>query len=109
MLWQTVKSYWRGIVVTLGGISAVLGALWAGSGFVFAADDYKEAVDNTIVLAQTNEKSLEQLVEIQQAAAREKEADLKARLAVYRERAKLCMAEKLNDPALCAEAYEALR
>jgi len=109
MLWQTIKSYWRGITKTILASSALLGVLWAGSGYVFAIDDYKEDVDETIVLAQTNEKSLEQLVEIQQAAAREEEADLKARRAVYRDRAKQCMAGKLNDPALCAEAYEALK
>jgi len=91
-LFELLKEYpgrTASVVVT------VVIATWAIGGWVWDADDCH---------AQTkeNEKTIVELVEIQRAVAREREADAIIAKQVMEERKRLCTAKILTDKALCA-------
>jgi len=109
MLWQTIKAYWKGITTIVIGGGALLGTLWAGSGFVFAMDDYKEDVDETIVLAQVADQKADQALEWQRLQMEREKMAAREERKKWRSILKLCMDGTIKDKKVCAEATAALK
>ena len=105
MLWRTIQEYWRGITKTIVGSAALLGAVWGLSGYVFAADDYKEDLDETIVLAQVADKKADEALEWQRLQMEREKIAAREQRKYWRSILKMCMDGTIkSDSPQCNEA-----
>ena len=97
----TARAYWKRITAVAASVIAVVGLCWGGGEKIVQADDWIDEAKASHQITQINEKTIGQLVELEQQRAIAAEADLKARRAVIQERVRLCAAGKLRDKNLC--------
>jgi hypothetical protein len=109
MIWQKVKAYWRLITATSVGVIALATAAWTASGYVFAVDDWKEGVDEAVVVAQVADTKADQALEWQRLQMEREKTEARAERKKWREIVKLCMDGTIKDQKVCAEAMAALK
>ena len=110
MIWQTVKSYWVRIAGGLVSAGAVLGVLWAGSGFVFAADDRIEKWDANCIVAQVAKDQSDEALEWQRMQMEREKTEAREQRKYWRSILKMCMDGVIkSDAPQCNEARAALK
>ena len=109
MIWAKVKVYWRSIIATVIGIGALLGAVWTITGPVFAADDWKEKVDASCVVAQVAKDQSDQALEWQRLQMEREKTEAREERKKWRAIIKMCMDGTIKDKSVCAEATAALK
>jgi len=109
MIWQTIQSYWKSISVVSATGMAILGALWAGSGYVVQADDRIEKWDKACVTAQVAKEQSDQALDWQRLQMEREKAEARSERKKWREIVKLCMDGTIKDQKVCAEAMAALK
>ena len=109
MIWRTAKAYWKRITGTILGAAALLGAIWALSGYVVQADDKIDQWDQACVVAQIAKDQSDEALEWQRLQTERERAEAKQEREKWRKVLELCLSGIIKDKATCAEAQAALK
>jgi hypothetical protein len=110
MIWAKLRAYWKGITATVAGVATALGILWALSGYVVQADDWKDKVDASCVVAQVAKEQSDQALEWQRLQMEREKNEARAERKKWKAILELCLNGTIpsNNPE-CAKAQAALK